>query len=308
MTLEIKTEMVDISASMVKELREKSGAAMMDCKKALVEAGGDLTKAFELLRQSGAAAASKKASRVAQEGLVAGQVSADGKSGVLIEVNCETDFVARNEAFVALTKLICQAALKSKSKTLADLLQVDTEAGSLQSVLTNTIAKTGENILIRRFCSFELGSKNGLIGLYVHALGGKMGALIEFIANEPVNADKFGGLVREIAMHVVSAKPQYLEKGEIPPSVIEDERRIESGKSDLAEKKAEIRDKIVAGRVDKIFAERCLMEQPFVKDPAVTVGKYLSQKAKELGVELKPSGFALFILGEAMSSGNGRES
>jgi elongation factor Ts len=297
--------MVEISASMVKELREKSGAAMMDCKKALVESSGDFEKAFEWLRQKGVASASKKSSRIASEGLVVGQVASDGKSGVLLEVNCETDFVARNEQFVELSKEICQAGLQSKPKSLEALLAAKTAQGPISDVITQAVAKTGENIVVRRLAFFELAGKEGTIGLYVHALGGKMGALIEIAANKPVALDKASALAREVAMHVVSAKPQYLERSEIAPDVIENERRIELGKADLADKKPEIREKIVSGRVDKIFAERCLLEQPFVKDPSITVHKYLAQKGSELGAELKPTRFALFILGETPEASNG---
>jgi elongation factor Ts len=297
--------MVEISASMVKELREKSGAAMMDCKKALVESLGDFEKAFEWLRQKGVASATKKSTRVASEGLVVGQVSEDGKAGVLVEVNCETDFVARNDQFVALTKEICQAALKARPKTVEELLATKTAGGTLSDVITEAVAKTGENIVIRRFACYDLGGKNGVIGLYVHALGGKMGALVEIEANQPVDVEKGLSASREVAMHVVSAKPQFLGRSDIGSDVIENERRIELGKADLADKKPEIREKMVSGRLDKIFAERCLLEQPFVKDPAVSVNKYLSQKGSELGCELKPTGFALFILGEAPEPTNG---
>jgi elongation factor Ts len=297
--------MVEISASMVKELREKSGAAMMDCKKALVEAAGDFEKAFEWLRQKGVAVASKKSSRVASEGLVVGQVSPDGKTGVLIEVNCETDFVARNEEFVTLAKSISDAALKHKPANVEALLNVATDAGTLTNTLSEAVAKTGENIIVRRYALLDLGSKDGIIGLYVHALGGKMGALIELVANKPVDYEKLAPFVREIAMHVVSAKPQYVTRDEISTDVIENERRIESGKSDLVDKKPEIREKIVTGRVDKIFAERCLIEQPFVKEPTTTVGKIVAQKGTEAGVELQPAKFVLFILGETPAQTNG---
>lgn len=297
--------MVEISASMVKELREKSGAAMMDCKKALVEASGDFEKAFEWLRQKGVAMASKKSARVAAEGLIVGQVSPDGKKGVMLEINCETDFVARNEQFVALTKQIGEAALQSQPKSVEDLLKVETKGGTVQAVVTEAIAKTGENIVVRRLDCFQLGAKNGLIGLYVHALGGKMGALVEVEASGPVDPEKLANPVRELAMHVVFAKPQFLDRSQVPAEVVENERRIESGKADLADKKPEIREKIVSGRVDKIFAERCLLEQPFVRDSAVSVGKYLTQKGSEVGVQLKPSRYALFILGEAAESQNG---
>ncbi len=299
--------MVEISASMVKELREKSGAAMMDCKKALVEAAGDFEKAFEWLRQKGVAVASKKASRTASEGLVVGEISQDGKTGTLIEINCETDFVARNEEFVALTKRVGAIALENKPQTVEELLASKVEGSTLQHVLTEAVAKTGENIVIRRYAFFDLGSTNGVLGRYVHALGGKMGAIVQIESNKPVDAQQLAGFAREIAMHIVSAKPQFLSRSEVSSEIVENERRIESGKADLADKKPEIREKIVTGRVDKIFAERCLIEQPFVKEPTLTIGKVLAQKGTELGVELKATKFALFILGEAPANTNGAE-
>ncbi len=304
--------MVEITASMVKELREKSGAAMMDCKRALVEASGDFEKAFEWLRQKGIAVASKKSSRVASEGLIVGQISADGKLGALIEVNCETDFVARNDAFVALTKIATEIALKEKPADLTALLSAHTSAGTFQEEIAGAIAKTGENIVLRRYAILDVasgsGSGHGLVGLYVHALGGKMGALVQIEASKPIEHDKLAAFAREIAMHIVSAKPQYLSRDDVPKEVVENERRIESGKADLADKKPEIRDKIVNGRLDKLFGERCLTDQPFVKDPAMTIGKVMQQKGTELGVELKPTRFNLFILGEEIATKNGSDS
>jgi elongation factor Ts len=146
-----------------------------------------------------------------------------------------------------------------------------------------------------------------VVGLYVHAVGGKLGALIEISADKQVDGEKLTALARELAMHVVSAKPQYVTKEEVPADLIENERRIESGKADLADKKPEIREKIVQGRVDKILAERCLLEQPFVKDGSVTVGKYLQTKGKELGADLQAKRFALYILGETQAESNGNE-
>ncbi|HEY9871210.1 MAG TPA: translation elongation factor Ts [Candidatus Obscuribacterales bacterium] len=291
--------MVEISASMVKELRERSGAAMMDCKKALVEAEGDFEKAFEWLRQKGVAVASKKAARAASEGLVVGQVSADGKTGVIVEVNCETDFVARNEEFVALAREIAEAALKHKPADAEALLNLSWDGRTLRDYVTEKVAKTGENIVVRRLTVFELGAPAGSVGLYVHALGGKMGALLELHSDKPVAVDQMGALARELAMHVVSSKPQFVRREDVPADVIENERRIESGKADLADKKAEIRDKIIQGRVDKIIAERCLTEQPFVKDPSLTVQQYLKKKGGELGADIRAARFALFILGES---------
>jgi elongation factor Ts len=291
--------MVEISASMVKELRERSGAAMMDCKKALVEAEGDFEKAFEWLRQKGVAVASKKAARTASEGLVVGQVSADGKTGVIVEVNCETDFVARNEEFVALAREIAEEALKHKPADAEALLNLPWDGRTLRDYVTEKVAKTGENIVVRRLAVFELGAPAGSVGLYVHALGGKMGALLELHSDKHVAVDQMGALARELAMHVVSSKPQFVRREDVPADVIENERRIESGKADLADKKPEIRAKIIQGRVDKIVAERCLTEQPFVKDPSLTVLQYLKQKGGELGADIKAARFALFILGES---------
>lgn len=292
---------VEISASMVKDLREKSGAAMMDCKKALVESSGDFEKAFELLRQKGVAAAGKKASRATSEGLVVGKVSPCGKTAALVEVNCETDFVARNDAFQDLAKELAEVALEQKTKTVEALLAATGKAGTVKDVVTAAIAKTGENIVVKRVEVFEVQG-HGTTGLYVHALGGKMGAIIEIATDkEAAKPEDLQAVAREVAMHVVSAKPVYLDRAAVPSDMIENETRIESGKADLADKKPEIREKIVAGRVDKILAERCLTEQPFVKDQTTTIGKYLATKGKEAGVEAKPARFALFILGESQS-------
>ncbi len=296
--------MVDISATMVKDLREKTGAAMMDCKRALVEASGDFEKACEVLRQRGIAVASKKASRATSEGLVVGKVAVDGKSAVLVEINCETDFVARNDAFTELTKRLCEIALTAKADTVEKLLQAKVDGTTVEDLISQAIAKTGENIVVRRISLLDLGSKNGLFGLYIHSQGGKIGALVKFETNNAVSNDTFG---REIAMHIAFAKPQYLSKQEIPQEIVENEKRIESGKADLADKKAEIKEKIIAGRLDKILGERCLLEQPFVKDSALTVGKYIEEQAKQLKVDIKVTGYTLLILGEATETTNGKE-
>lgn len=297
--------MVDISAQMVKELRDKSGAAMMDCKKALVEASGDSEKAFEILRQKGVATANKKSSRTASEGLVVGQIAKDGKSGALIEVNCETDFVARNEEFVQLTKDLAEVALSTKSASVDALNKQPIKGTTVAEHVTATISKTGENIIIRRAALEDLGSKEGVVGIYVHALGGKMGALVTIEADKKIDAEKGAALGRDIAMHIVSAKPQYVSKNDIPADTIENERRIEAGKQDLQDKKPEMREKIVQGRIDKIFAERCLNEQQFVKDPTQTVNKHLAQSGTELGAKLEVKSFSLFILGETQADANG---
>ena len=290
--------MVEISATMVKELRERSGAAMMDCKKALVEASGDFEKAFEWLRQKGIAVAQKKAGRTASEGLVVAKLSADNKTGSIAEINCETDFVARNEEFVGLTNELVGVALSQKAQNADELMQKPLNSGKVADFVTEKVAKTGENIIIKRVATVDLNGKPGIIGLYVHALGGKMGALVAIESSKEVDNSKLNDLAKDIAMHIVSAKPQFISRNEIPAEVIENERRIESGKADLAEKKPEMRDKIVQGRVDKLLAERCLLEQPFVKDPSQTIAQFLSKKGAELGSELAPKRFVMYILGE----------
>ena len=298
--------MVDISASMVKELRDKSGAAMMDCKKALVEAEGDVEKAFEVLRQKGVAVANKKSGRTASEGLVVGQISADGKAGAIVEINCETDFVARNDQFIELTKQATDLVLKNKPADVEAFLEQSAGNKKVKDLVTEVVAKIGENIIIRRLARFE-ATGDGIVGLYIHALGGKMGALLELSSSKAADREKLAAIAREVAMHVVSAKPQFISKEEIPADVIENERRIELGKADLAEKKPEMREKIVTGRVDKLMNERSLNEQMFVKDPNNSVGKYLQIKGAELGTELKAVRFALFILGEQAAETNGKE-
>jgi len=273
---------------------------MMDCKKALVEAGGDFDKAYELLRQRGAASAGKKANRATSEGLVVGQVTEGGKTAALVEVNCETDFVARNDQFGELGKLLSDISAAQKPASVEALLNSKSGDKTVQEIITETIAKTGENIQVQRVQVFTLGSEHGTTGIYIHTLGGKMGAIVELSTDKAVSKpEELTSIARDLAMHVVSAKPVYLTREDVPADMIENEKRIELGKADLADKKPEMREKIVAGRVDKILAERCLTEQPFVKDPSTTIGKLLAAKGKELGVELKPVRFALFILGEA---------
>lgn len=291
--------MTEISASQVKQLREQTGAGMMECKNALKESAGDMDKAVEWLRQKGLAAAAKKSSRAASEGLVVGKVSDCGKHATLIEVNCETDFVARNEQFQSFTGELAEIALNSKAQSAEALLEQNYNGKKVADLLADKIATIGENMLIRRVAHIEL-SGNGGIGLYVHALGGKMGALVALNSDKEIAQSELGPIARDVAMHIVSAKPQFLDRTEIPAELIENERRIEAGKEDLAKKPAEIREKIVSGRVDKIFGERCLLEQDFVKDPSQKVAQVL--KLKDKGIELKPTKFALFILGESLDS------
>jgi elongation factor Ts len=291
---------VEINATLVKELRDETGAAMMDCKKALVEASGDKEKAREILRARGVAVASKKSSRATSEGLVVSAIAADGMSGAIAEVNCETDFVARNEEFGKLANDIVTTAMKTKTSCCKGLLDQKLGEHTVKDELTNKVAKTGENMGVRRVTFFELKG-NGVVGSYIHALGGKMGCLLELTASAAIkNKEEAQALVRELAMHITSAKPQFVTRAEIPADVVENERRIEKERDDLKGKPDNIRDKIVEGRVDKLMSERCLLEQPFIKDQTKTIKQYLAEKGKALGADLTPSRFALYILGEDM--------
>jgi elongation factor Ts len=290
--------MADISASMVKELREKSGAAMMDCKKALVETSGDFEKAFEWLRQKGVAVATKKSSREALEGIIVGKVSGDGKQGIILEVNCETDFVARNEEFIQLANELAHIALTGKCKNVEALMQQKHAGGTVEQLVTAKVAKTGENIVVRRLTYMELPGA-GLVGLYIHALGGKMGALVKLESSKNVDNSDSENFAKELAMHIVAQQPQYISRNEIPAAILENEKRVESGKADLADKKPEIKEKIIAGRVDKLMAERCLLDQPFVRDPNTTIAQLLKQKGQTWSCELKPVDFSLYILGDS---------
>jgi elongation factor Ts len=290
--------MVEINASLVKELRDETGVAMMDCKKALVEAAGDKEKARELLRKRGVAVADKKSSRATSEGLVVAQIAADQKTGVIAEVNCETDFVARNEEFVAMANEIAKTALDTKSKDVDSLLSQKIGGSAVKDYITERVAKTGENLGVRRLELFQAEGA-GLVGSYVHAIGGKIGCLIQLSATkEPSNKEEAAAIAREVAMHITSAKPQFVSRNEISADVIENERRIEREREDLKSKPDNIRDKIVEGRVDKLLAERCLLDQPFIKDPSKTIKELLAEKGKALGTELAPVKFALFVLGE----------
>ena len=270
---------MNITATMVKELRDKTGAGMMDAKKALVEVDGDMDKAMEVLRQKGIASAEKKMGRIAAEGRVGSYV--DSSVGAMIEVNCETDFVAKNAEFIELTNGLAEMVAKMNPADVAALENMTyPKCGKLISdVLKEKIASIGEKITIRRFVRYE-----GNIATYIH--NGKIGVLLETsVANEE--------LAKDICLHIASSAPEFVSRNEIPASVIEEERRIEMGKEDLAKKPEQIREKIVEGRVNKLMAERCLLEQPFVKNPDLTIEQLVSGKLDVLR-------FTRFVLGEGL--------
>ena len=295
---------MEITASLVKELREKTGAGMMDTKKALVEAEGDMEKASEILRQKGIATADKKSGRVAAEGQVTALISADRKIGVLAEVNCETDFVGKGDAFLSMVSEVAQQILEKAPADVSSLLaqpSVAMAGHSVQEYVTDKIAAIKENLNIRRFVRFEVEG-NGAVHSYIHT-GVKVGVLIELKASkaETASHDTFKQLIKDLAMQIASAAPEFVDRNGIDPEVIAEETRVEMGKEDLANKPEDIRRKIVEGRVSKLMGQRCLIEQPFVKDPSQSVDDVIKARAAELGdTAVEVVRFTRYALGEGI--------
>jgi len=274
---------MSISAETVKALRERTGAGMMECKKALVETGGDLDAAAEVMRKSGLAKADKKAGRIAAEGAIVTVSSADGRSAVLVEVNCETDFVARQPEFQAFAAGVAAAALAA-GETRPEALAVLLLAGgaTVDETRRHLVAKIGEKIDVRRAAILSAADR---IGAYVH--GTRIGTLVGIKGGDEV-------LARDIAMHVAAANPQFVSPSGVPADVVAKEREILSAQAASEGKPAAIVEKMVEGRLRKYLAEICLTGQPFVKDPDTTVGKLLENAKAEV------SGFLRFEVGEGI--------
>ena len=254
---------MNITADSVRQLRERTGAGMMECKKALVDAGGDPDAAADLMRKSGLAKADKKATRIAAEGTVT--IERAGLDAVLVEVNCETDFVSRSEEFQEFSRDVARAALAHKPVSLEALMALKASGGSLEERRRALIAKIGENITVRRYA---LVSAPAVLGTYVH--GGRIGALVALRGGEEE-------LARDLAMHVAATNPAYVDAGEVPASVLDKERSILAEQTRGETKPAEIIAKMVEGRLRKYLAEITLLGQPFVKDPDTTVEKLLKK-------------------------------
>ncbi len=277
--------MAEISAGLVKELRELTGLGMMECKKALAEAGGDLKKAEELLRIKSGAKASKAAARVAAEGVIGAWLSAEAKIGCLLELNSETDFVAKNDDFVAF------------AKSLAEILATREPGPKEEERRQALVQKLGENITIRRFKRLQA---KGMLALYVHA-GSKIGVLVDYEGAEEVGKD--------LAMHIAFAKPPYMSRAEIPQDLVNDERRIQEARARESGKPADIVAKIAEGALNKSLGEKTLFGQPFIKDDKQTVEKMLAAKKAKLhayaflvvgeGIEKKSSDFAAEVMAQA---------
>ncbi len=291
--------MAEITAALVKELREKTGAGMMDCKKALSENAGDLESAVDWLRKKGLAAAAKKAGRVAAEGLIG--VAAEATSGAIVEVNAETDFVARNDKFQAFVSQVAALALDAKGDLPA--LQAAVYPGSGHSVadeLTQLIATVGENMTLRRSACLEVGQ--GVVATYVHnqaAPGlGKIGVLVALESG--ADAAALAALGKQLAMHIAAAAPQAVEATDLDPAALERERGVLAEQARASGKPEEIVQKMVEGRLRKFYEEVCLLDQVFVIDGETKVRKVLEAAAKEHGSEIKVTGFVRYLLGEGV--------
>jgi len=275
--------MAEITAKMVGELREMTGLGMMECKKALVEAEGDIKKAEEILRIKSGNKASKLAGRTAAEGVVATFISDDKKVGALVEINCETDFVAKDDGFVGFAKAVAQAVAESGVTDVAALADVKTASGAtVEEARKAVIAKLGENMSVRRAVIYKTA---GQVAAYLH--GAKIGVIVDFEGAE----EQLG---KDIAMHIAASKPVCVSKEQVPAELLEQERKIFSAQAAESGKPAEIIAKMVDGRINKYLAEVTLLGQQFVKNPDQTIEKLLAEK------KAKVNGFTMFVVGEGI--------
>lgn len=291
--------MTEISAAAVKTLRDQTGAGMMDCKRALSDAGGDLQKAGELLRERGLAKAVKREGRATSEGAIA--VATSGAAGGVVELACETDFVAKTDDFQALARALAEAVAADPRLDGVEALSGASIGGEpVKEKIAAAIGKMGENIVLRRAAHLTVGGAGATAG-YVHA-GGKLGVLVALGSN--VDAGKLAGLGRDVAMHVAAADPSpvAIDRSGVPAELVEKERAIFRAQAEQSGKPAAVLDKIVEGRVARYYSEVCLLQQPFVKDPDKTVGDLLREAGKQLGGEVAVTAFVRFKLGEATGS------
>ena len=281
--------MAEITASAVAKLREMTSAGLMDCKKALVEANGELEAAVDILRKKGQASADKKAGRDAKEGVIAAHIAPGAKVGVIVEVNCETDFVARNEGFLA----FCDEV----ARKIAANPQADLEADRVAAV-----AKIGENVRINRHQRIEV-TGNGLVSAYIHT-GAKVGVLVEVGANnaETTQREEFKQLVRDITLQIAAAHPETVSRESVSPEVIAKEREIAALSDRLKGKPAQAMEKILQGMIEKFFQTHCLVDQGFVKNPDMTVQQHVGTVSKVLGDEITIRRFLRFQVGEAAAA------
>ena len=294
--------MAQITASLVKELRERTGAGMMDCKKALTQTDGNIEAAIDYLRENGIAKAAKKADRIAAEGL--SYIEVKGNKAVILEINSETDFVAKNEKFVALVKNVADAILAAEPKTLEEALQVEAQGGTVEAVINEGIATIGEKLSLRRF---EVVSKtdSDVFGAYSH-MGGRIGVLTLVEGSTDEEAAK------DVAMHIAALAPKYLDESEVPADVLEHEKKVLTEQALNEGKPANIVEKMIVGRINKFLEEITVVKQKFVKDDSLTVEKFVASKGGKLakfvryevgeGIEKREDNFAEEVMSQVNAS------
>ena len=275
--------MAEITAGMVRELREKTDAPMMECKKALTEAGGDLVKAEEILRIKLGSKASKAAGRITAEGVVAAYVAADAKLGAIIEVNCETDFVAKNDEFLAFARSVAELVARHNPADVTALAALPLDGGTVEERRTGLVGKIGENVSLRRFKRHEA---QGRLATYIHG-GAKIGVVVDVVGGDET-------LAKDLAMHVAASKPKALSPGEVPAEEVQRERTIAAAKAAESGKPANIVEKMVEGSVQKFLKEVTLLGQPFVKNDKQTVGDLLKSNKASVAA------FTLYVVGEGI--------
>lgn len=291
--------MAEIKAVQVKELRERTGAGMMECKSALTEANGDLDEAVKILRKKGLAAASKKAGRIASEGLV--QVRVEGSAGAVVEVNCETDFVAQNRDFQELVDGIAGLVLENHPSSVDEVQAMSwpghAEGHTVAEVISTRIATIGENIALRRFERYEV-DEGGVLGSYVHG-NGRIGVLVELNV-EGGAPERWEQLAREVAMHIAAAEPRFTRREEVTGEDLEAEREIAREQALKSGKPENVIEKIVSGKMEKFYAGTVLLEQPYIRDDKQSVQQVVSQRAKEANGKAEVIRFTRFKLGEGI--------
>lgn len=284
-----------ITAEMVKALRDRTGAGMMDCKAALTETSGDLDAAIDVLRKRGIAKAAKKADRGASDGVIATWLADDQSAGLIAEINCETDFVARTDDFKALVQYILDEAVKA-GENATEAWARDPN-GPIQPRVAQLVAKLGENMGVARIVRF---AGRGIVGQYIH-LGGKIGVLIELtgVTGEQAQTAAFKTLIKELAMQVAAASPQYARREDVPAEVIEREKAVYRGQMEGSNKPANVIEKIVEGKLGSFYAEAVLPEQASIRDPKVKVSEVIAAAGNEVGATIVVSRFARLKVGEA---------
>lgn len=292
--------MATISAKDVAALRERTGVGMMDCKKALVEADGDMDKAITILREKGLAAAAKKAGRIAAEGVVVAVIDKEKKVGAVVEVNSETDFVAKNETFVEFANQVAKTVIEQNPADLDALLACKLSGSdkTVSEALTDKILVIGENLKVRRFVRME-----GILVSYVHGEG-RIGVMIKLESSLDPNNEGLLACGKDIALQVAASNPLYLDESSVPASVVEGEKEIIkaqiSSDPKMANKPAQVIDKMIEGKISKYYKENCLVDQVFIKDTEIPVSKYIENVAKELGGSIKVVDFVRFERGEGL--------